>query len=167
MAMVWKVLMDDHLKVEQMFLRYEKGETSLVPAIIEELEIHDKIESEVVYPQVAPLLRDWIMEAEDEHEKVRDIIEQIGELEPGDPLEGKLMQRLHRRVKIHADREEKIMFPVLKRQLENESYEMGRNAFTIRQEELTARENRAVRSDNFLKLPTAGWRKGKVVEGGW
>jgi hemerythrin superfamily protein len=167
MAMVWKVLMDDHLKVEQMFLRYEKGETSLVPAIIEELEIHDKIESDVVYPQVAPLLRDWILEAEDEHEKIRDIIEQINDLEPGDPLEAKLMQRLHRRVKIHAEREEKIMFPVLKRQLENESYEMGRNAFTVRQEELTSRENRAVRKDNFLKLPTSGWRQKRIVESGW
>ena len=162
MAMVWKVLMDDHLKVEQLFLRYEKGETSLVPAIIEELEIHDKVESEVVYPQVAPLLRDWILEAEDEHEKVRDIIEQIGELEPGDPLEAKLMQRLHRRVKIHADREEKIMFPVLKRQLENESYEMGRQAFTVRQEQLTAMESMADRS---LPFPAGG--KGKVVGGGW
>ena len=162
MAMVWKVLMDDHLKVEQLFLRYEKGETSLVPAIIEELEIHDKIESDVVYPQVAPLLRDWILEAEDEHEKARDIMEQINDLEPGDPLEAKLMQRLHRRFKNHADREEKVMFPVLKRQLENESYEMGRQAFTVRQEQLTSMETR---SDRSLPFPAGG--KGKVVGGGW
>jgi hemerythrin-like domain-containing protein len=151
--------MDDHLKVEQLFLRYEKGETSLVPAIIEELEIHDKVESEVVYPQVAPLLRDWILEAEDEHEKVRDLIEQINDLEAGDPLEAKLMQRLHRRFKTHADREEKVMFPVLKRQLENESYEMGRQAFTVRQEQLTSMEGMADRS---LPFPGGRWEAGTV-----
>ena len=162
MAMVWKVLLDDHLKVEQLFLRYEKGETSLVPAIIEEIEIHDRIEAEVVYPQVSPLLKDWIMEAEEEHEQIRELVEQINDLEPGDPLESKLMQRLHRRMKNHADREEKVMFPVLKGQLKNESYEMGRQAFAVRQEELSGMSSRADRS---LPFPAGG--KGKVVGGGW
>ncbi len=161
MAMVWKVLLDDHLKVEQLFLRYQKGETSLIPAIIEELELHDKVEAEIVYPQVAPFLGDWITEAEEEHEKVRDLIEQINDLEPGDPLENKLMQRLQRRVKTHASREEKIMFPILKKQLENESYEMGRHAFALKQEELASREDRAERELRWA----AG--KGKIAGSGW
>jgi hemerythrin-like domain-containing protein len=158
MAMVWKVLMDDHLKVSQMFLRYDKGETSLVPNIIEELEIHDKIEAEIVYPAVEPMLSDWVREAEEEHEYVRELIEQLEDLEPGDPSENKLMKRLEKRVRLHAEREEKVMFPVLKTQLANESYEMGRQAFTLRQEELNSRENRSIYEDKSYLHPNAGWR---------
>ncbi len=159
MAMVWKVLMDDHLKVSQMFLRYDQGETSLVPNIIEELEIHDKIEADIVYPAVAPLLPDFVEEAEEAHEYQRELIDQISDLEPGDPAEAKLMKRLEKRVRIHAEREEKIMFPVLKGQLQNESYDMGRQAFTLRQEDLAARENRPepYRDKNYVH-PNAGWR---------
>ncbi len=163
MAMVWKVLLDDHLKVEQLFLRYEKGETSLVAAILEELELHDKVESEVVYPQVSPLLSDWIMEAEEEHEQMRDLIQQINDLEPGDPMERKLMQRLHRRFQNHVSREEKVMFPVLKNQLRDESYEMGRQAFALRQEELTGLGERPDRTFSFPH----GKGGGHVVGGGW
>jgi|SRR5947209_3887501 len=166
MAIVWKMLLDDHVKIGEMFTRYNKGETSLVPAIIEDIEVHDKIEEEVVYPSVAPLLPDWALEAEEEHEKMRDLIEQIQDLEPGDPAEKKLMQRLERRFNIHASREAAVMFPVLKTRLQNEAYEMGRQAFTVRQGQLTTRD-RAIRSDNNLKLPTSGWRQKKVVEGGW
>ena len=111
MAIVWKMLLDDHVKIGEMFTRYNKGETSLVPAIIEDIEVHDKIEEEVVYPSVAPLLPDWALEAEEEHEKMRDLIEQIQDLEPGDPAEKKLMQRLERRFNIHASREAAVMFP--------------------------------------------------------
>ena len=133
---------------------------------IEDIEVHDKIEEEVVYPSVAPLLPDWALEAEEEHEKMRDLIEQIQDLEPGDPAEQKLMQRLERRFNIHASREAAVMFPVLKTRLQNDAYEMGRQAFAVRQGQLTSRE-RAIRTDNNLKLPTAGWRQKKVVEGGW
>jgi hemerythrin superfamily protein len=158
MAMVWKVLMDDHLKVMQMFRRYDQGETSLVPNIIEELEVHDKVEADIVYPAVAGMLPDFIEEAEQAHDQMRDLIDQISELEPGDPAEGKLMKRLEKRVTTHASREEKILFPLLKTQLSSESYDMGRQAVTVRQEELNARENRVLYRDKAYIHPDAGWR---------
>lgn len=166
MAMVWKMLWDDHMKVNELFIRYNKGETSLVPSIIENIEIHSRIEEDVVYPTVAQYLPDWALEAEHDHEEVKDLISDIQDLEPGDPLESKLMRRLEKRFKVHSDREEKIMFPILKKQLEEESYEMGRQAFTVRQEILSSGEGRSS-TDSHLKLPTAGWRQAKVVEGGW
>jgi iron-sulfur cluster repair protein YtfE (RIC family) len=164
--MVWKVLWDDHRKVEGMFNRYSKGESSLVATICEELELHATIEEEIVYPALAQLDERLAQESEEDHEDVKEIIAEIQDLEPGDPMESKLMKKLERLVSLHVTREERDVFPIIKSRLNDESYEMGRQAFALRQEALGARDGGSS-SKNVLGWPGSGWGKSKVVGGGW
>ena len=167
MAMVWKVLWDDHRKVEGMFNRYSKGESSLVANICEELELHATIEEEIVYPAVAQLDERLAQESEEDHEDVKELIAEIQDLEPGDPMESKLMKKLERLVSIHVTREERDVFPILKTRLNDESYEMGRQAFALRQEMLGARDGGSSSKNILEPWPNSGWGKSKVVGGGW
>lgn len=168
-AMLWKVLWDYHKKIENMFTRYSKGHTNLLNAILNEMEVYVAIEEEVVYPGISGVATRWVESSQDQLDMIKELSADIQNLEPGDPAEAKLVRRLEKVFLLHAEREQKNLFPVLKHkgQLEHESYEMARNAFTVRQELVAARGGGQPPGQYFIGLPNSGWTKALVAGGGW
>lgn len=168
-AMLWKVLWDYHKKIENMFTRYSKGHRNLLNLILNEIEVYTTIEEEVLYPNLSGVAGSWQAQSQDQIDLIKELSADIQNLEPGDPAEAKLVRRLEKVFLLHAEREQKHLFPVLKHkgQLEHESYEMARNAFTVRQELITARGGNTPSSQYFIGLPNSGWTKALVAGGGW
>ena len=165
MAIITKVLYDDHKRVERLFARYSKGESSLIDMIIDELELHSTIEEEIVYPALAEIDPAKAEESQQDHDEVKDVIAEIQDLEPGDPGLTKLMRRLERLVTGHVEREERDVFPLIKERLYHEGFEMGAQAFALRQEILASRGERP--EVDPLGWPNSGWGQAKVPGGGW
>ena len=166
-VMIWKCLWDYHKKIENLLNRYTLGETNLLGHIIEEIEVYGAVEDEVVFPvlgDIAPQLVEAQMES---HDKIKDIVGDIQNLDPGDPDEARLVKRLRKQFNLHTSREELQLFPVIKRNLPDEMYVMARQAFAVRQELVAARGGVAPPGQYFIGLPTGGWSKSKVVGGGW
>src|SRR5215213_8467261 len=79
-----ELLKQDHRKVEQLFKQFEElkeedeeATAEIVEAACAELQIHDKIETEIFYPAVREQaedeeVEDLLDEAEVEHESVRE-----------------------------------------------------------------------------------------------
>ena len=165
MAIITKVLYDDHQRVERLFSRYSQGESSLIDIIIDEIELHSTIEEEIVYPALAQIDEGRAEASQQDHDEVKEVIGEIQDLEPGDPGLTKLMRRLERLVMGHVEREERDVFSILKSQLYNEGFEMGDQAFALRQEILASRGERE--EVDPLGWPNSGWGPAKVVGGGW
>ena len=168
-AMLWKVLWDYHKKIENMFTRYSKGQSNLMAAILNEIEVYGAIEEEVVYPGVSNMLGSWVESSQDALDQIKELSADLQNLEPGDPAEAKLMRRLEKVFLLHAEREQKNLFPVLRHKgaLEHQSYDMARNAFTVRQELVAARGGSSPPGQYFIGLPNSGWTKSLVSGGGW
>jgi hypothetical protein len=118
------LLKQDHRKVEALFKEFEKlhesDENVLADDIIEtacaELQIHDKLETEIFYPAVRQQAKeeqvDLLDEAEVEHTTVRDLIQKI---EGGAEKRHAHFTVLSEYVKHHVKEEEKEMFPKIKK----------------------------------------------------
>lgn len=170
MAHITKVLWDEHRKVEAMFARFSHGdskhfatvsispgEASLLPIICDEIEIHATIEEEVLYPMLAQLDERKAETSQDEHDAVKDLIAEIQELDSNDPALPKLVQRLEKKVKLHVTREERDVFPLVKARLYHEGFEMGRQAFALRQELLGAGNRASMKAPAKHGWPGNGW----------
>lgn len=167
-VMIWKVLWDYHKKIENSLNRYTKGETQLLGAILEEIEIYGALEEEVVFPGLASVVSDSALEAAQASlDRIKDLSVDIENLNPGDPAEAKLMKQLSRQWGLHTGREEANFFPVIKTRLKDEQYDMARQAFTTRQELVAARGGVAPPGQYYIGLPGSGWTKELVVGGGW
>lgn len=168
-AMLWKVLWDYHKKIENMFTRYSKGHSNLLGLMLNEIEVYVAIEEEVVYPGISGNAARWVETSQDAIDVLKELSADIQNLEPGDPAEAKLVRRLEKAFLLHAEREQKNLFPLLKHKgaLEHESYDMARNAFTVRQELVAARGGSTSASQYFIGLPNSGWTKSLVAGGGW
>ena len=167
-VIIWKVLWDYHRKIENSLNRYDKGETQLLAAILGEIEVYGAVEEEVVFPQLASVLSEDLLEsAQASLDRIKDICVDIENLDPGDPAEAKLVKRLQRYWDLHTSREESLLFPVIKTRLRDEQYVMARQAFTTRQELVAARGGVSPPGQYFIGLPTGGWSKSLVTGGGW
>jgi len=168
-ANLWKVLWDYHKKIENMFTRYSKGHTNLLNLILNEIEVYMAIEEEVVYPGIGNVAGSWVEQSQDQLDLMKELSADIQNLEPGDPAEAKLVRRLEKVFLLHAEREQKSMFGVIKHKgvLEHESYDMARAAFTVRQELVAARGSGSPSTQYFIGLPNSGWTKSLVPGGGW
>jgi hypothetical protein len=167
-VMIWKVLWDYHRKIENNLNRYSRGETQLLAAILEEIEIYGALEEEVVFPGLTPVVNESALEAAQASlDRIKDLSVDIENLDPGDPAEAKLMKRLQRQWGLHTGREEANFFPVIKTRLKDEQYDMARQAFTVRQELVAARGGVSPPGQYHIGLPTGGWSKSLVVGGGW
>lgn len=140
--MVWKVLWDYHEKIENLFRRYSKGETQLLKHVLGEIEIYNAVQDEVIIPGVEARDAAWAEAASEAIDRIKDLTADIESLEPGDPAEAKLMKRLEKQWALHTSREKQRLFPILKGPMEDESYVMARQAFTVRQELLAAHGGR-------------------------
>src|SRR5689334_22346080 len=125
-----ELLKQDHRAVEDLFEQYEKlkdededAAAEIIETACTELQIHDKLETEIFYPAVREQaeedeIEDLLDEAEVEHEGVRELIEKIEALDWEDDKLRAHFTVLSEYVKHHVKEEEEEMFPKLE-QLKN------------------------------------------------
>jgi len=121
------LLKQDHRRVEGLFKEFEKvhesDDNEAADEIIEnacmELQIHDKLETEIFYPAVREQAEteesDLLDEAEVEHTTVRELIEKIEDMGAGADKRHAHFTVLAEYVKHHVKEEEKEMFPKVKK----------------------------------------------------
>lgn len=122
------LLLQDHREVESLFAEFDsldEGEDDDAEDLVEdaclELEIHDKLETEIFYPAVREAaagdddIEDLLNEAEDEHEAVRELIEKLQDMDPDDDARDALFTTLIEQVKHHVEEEESELFPKVKK----------------------------------------------------
>jgi hemerythrin superfamily protein len=120
-ADVTALLTEDHDKVKQLFKQYEKlkevgssdEKAVLAAEICLELTVHAQVEEEIFYPAVREATDDddLMDEAEVEHASAKDLIAQIGEMDPEDDMFDARLKVLGEYVNHHVQEEEKEMFP--------------------------------------------------------
>jgi len=120
------LLTTDHKEVKQLFKEFEKlsqqedvdeEKSDLVEQICSELTIHAQIEEEVFYPAARDAIdeHDIMDEAEVEHASAKELIAQLGSMEPGDDLYDAKVMVLGEYVNHHVQEEEGEMFPKVKK----------------------------------------------------
>jgi hemerythrin-like domain-containing protein len=122
------LLLHDHREVESLFSEFdslEEGDEEDAEDIIEdaclELEIHDRLETEIFYPAVRAAaaddedITDLLDEGEDEHQAVRELIEKLEDMDPDDDARDALFTTLIEQVKHHVEEEETELFPKVKK----------------------------------------------------
>ena len=114
-----EILKEQHDKVKKSFKEFEKldcedGETlqQLVQATCEDLKRHTTLEEEIFYPAVRGALRnqDLIDEATVEHASAKDLIAQIEQSQPSEPLFKAKVMVLGEYVKHHVKEEQNELF---------------------------------------------------------
>jgi hemerythrin superfamily protein len=117
------LLRADHAKVVDLFEQFEQmkddvdeqEKDALVARICGELIVHTAIEEELFYPEAREAMdaEDLFDEATVEHASAKDLIAQLGEMEPDDELYDAKVKVLGEYVKHHVAEEENQMFPRL------------------------------------------------------
>ena len=117
------LLTNDHAEVNELFEQYKAlaedegsmttDKQSLAEEICTMLTVHAAIEEEIFYPAVRDALDDskLLDEAEVEHQAAKDLIEQIQDSDPSDPLYDARVNVLGEYVNHHVQEEEGELFP--------------------------------------------------------
>ena len=139
------LLKEDHAKVKQSFKEFEKLDREdkttmqeMVRAVCSELKVHAMLEEEIFYPAVREAIEDedLLNEAQVEHTSAKDLIRQLENMKPDDPMYEATFRVLGEYVLHHAKEEESEMFPqVRKSDLDLEALA---EKLMARKEELTA-----------------------------
>jgi hemerythrin superfamily protein len=120
------LLTNDHAEVNELFEQYKAlaedegsmttDKQSLAEEICTMLTVHAAIEEEIFYPAVRDALDDskLLDEAEVEHQAAKDLIEQIQDSDPSDPLYDARVKVLGEYVNHHVQEEEGELFPKCK-----------------------------------------------------
>jgi hemerythrin superfamily protein len=132
----------DHKKVEGLFDKFEqtkKPETKkrIADQVIQELEIHTKVEEEIFYPAVRKHLgeEDMLEEAKQEHQQAKEIIRELKKLDAEDDQLEEKFSELVESVKHHVEEEEGEMLPKVE-ESDMDLIEIG-DEILDRKEELT------------------------------
>ena len=140
------LLTNDHAEVNELFEQYKAlaedegsmttDKQSLAEEICTMLTVHAAIEEEIFYPAVRDALDDskLLDEAEVEHQAAKDLIDQIQDSDPGDPLYDARVNVLGEYVNHHVQEEEGELFPQV-RDAELDLDSLGAE-MSARQEEL-------------------------------
>jgi hypothetical protein len=115
------LLTTDHRKAEALFAEYERTKETIAPhqkfelakQVCGELLIHMAIEEGIFYPAVRKAIRDdeLMDESQVEHDAAKDLIIQLGEIQPDDPIFDAKMAVLAEQIEHHVQEEESVMFP--------------------------------------------------------
>ena len=136
------MLAADHERVRQLAEEYqtllessEEKAAGLVEEICSGLELHSALEEEVLYPAVARVseLALLIDQAREDHDRVKEIIEEIRMLEPADPQVAGLIVQLAEDVEAHASEEEAVLFPEIEQRMADQLAQVGRQMALLRQ----------------------------------
>lgn len=167
MAEIQKVMYDDHQRLERLFQRYRRTPTNaLAMAICDEIDLTTTIEEELAYPILEQTSSSALETLQRHHERLRDMVAEVSELDPGDPSEPGLMRKLERAFGTYVVQTERECFPPIKRLPREELGAIGSQAFTLRQELMAQLEGRPRLRPAMLGLPgdlpagghaNAGW----------
>jgi hemerythrin superfamily protein len=122
---VLTLLKEDHQKVERLFETFQKQKdqdspeekADLVSEVCTELLVHADLEEELFYPKVRQAISDeeLVEEAHVEHEGVRELINQLQEMDPEDKEYNATVKVLSEQVLHHVEEEENEMFPKVRK----------------------------------------------------
>jgi hemerythrin superfamily protein len=108
----------DHKKVEGLFDKFEQtkkpeAKKRIVDQVVQELEIHTKLEEEIFYPAVRKNLgeEDMLEEAKQEHQQAKEIIRELKKLDAEDEQLEEKFSELVECVKHHVEEEEGELLP--------------------------------------------------------
>lgn len=128
------LLTADHKAVMDLFKQFEEAKegedeetcAALVQEICNELTVHAAVEEEIFYPAVQAAIDDddLMDEAEVEHASAKDLIAQLEEMEPGDPLYAAKVTVLGEYVKHHVGEEEGEMFKKVRQAAKDEALDL-------------------------------------------
>jgi hemerythrin-like domain-containing protein len=139
------LLKEDHKKVKEAFEQFEKMDhedtatmQEIAAVVCSELKVHTTIEEQVFYPAVRELLDDddLMNEAVVEHNSAKDLIAQLENMKPDDPMYAATFTVLGEYVQHHVEEEETEMFPKV-RKLKLDLEALGEQMLALK-EELTA-----------------------------
>jgi iron-sulfur cluster repair protein YtfE (RIC family) len=120
MPNVIELLKQDHREVEALFSQFERtSDPEIAEKICEELDLHTKVEEEVVYPPLRSEVQGgagMADHAEEEHAKARQIIGRIRQTTDPEHL-GEVVRELERAVEEHVDEEENEVFPKMENEM--------------------------------------------------
>ena len=115
---VTDMLREDHKKVNGLFEEFEQAEDAkskqrIVETAVTELEVHSKLEEELIYPAIRSEIddEDLMDEALEEHHVVHGLIGELKKMKPGDPRYDAKFTVLAESVRHHIKEEESEMFP--------------------------------------------------------
>lgn len=115
------LLKQDHENVRLMFEEFEKADEDrkfeLAATICQALTVHSTIEEEIFYPQVREAIEaeDMMLEAEIEHDTVKNLIERVQEGEVDETQLSAMIKVMNEYVNHHVNEEQRRMFPRVKR----------------------------------------------------
>lgn len=112
------LLQQDHRKVEELFATFrDTSDHGVALQICEELELHTKLEEQLVYPQLKKVDSELYQDAVEEHEKVDRVIQQVRLLGENEKEKlTQLMVRMQELVDHHVKDEEEEDFPKMLRE---------------------------------------------------
>ena len=115
---VTDMLREDHKKVKGLFEEFEQAEDTkakqqIVETALAELEVHAKLEEELIYPAIrAKIDHDDLMdEALEEHHVVHGLLGELKKMKPSDERYDAKFTVLAENVRHHIKEEESEMFP--------------------------------------------------------
>jgi iron-sulfur cluster repair protein YtfE (RIC family) len=116
--MAFESLKEDHKKVAALFSRAESAQSDeqkqqLFEQIRTELENHTQIEETVLYPTLQKYedLKDYVLEAVEEHRQVKTLLQEIGRLTDGSEKFDAKLKVMKENIEHHVEEEENEMFP--------------------------------------------------------
>ena len=145
------LLKADHREVEKLFKKYQglgeraiKTKGTTIQKICTELQVHDVLERELLYPMTADVDDKLTNHALEEHDEVNGLIEEIKSTEPDSDRMVGLMNKLISDVKDHVKEEEKELFPELQDAVEKETLkETGRRMADLKKQLTSKKRTRA------------------------
>ena len=107
------LLKQDHREVEKLFAEFEQTkDLDIAHRICDELDLHTKVEEEIVYPELKRLDQELYQDAVEEHGKVDKVIEQVRMAGANEREKlTQLMVRMRELVDHHVKDEEEKDFP--------------------------------------------------------
>jgi hemerythrin superfamily protein len=117
-SLITDLLREDHKKVKGLFEEFEqagdaKARQRIVEEALTELDVHAKLEEELIYPAIGPEIEDedLMNEALEEHHVVHVLMGELKKMKPSDDRYDAKFTVLAENVKHHIKEEESEMFP--------------------------------------------------------
>ena len=115
---VTDMLRKDHKKVKGLFEEFELADDAtakqrIVETVLKELEVHSKLEEELIYPAIRAEIddNDLMDEALEEHHVVHGLLGELKKMKPSDERYDAKFTVLAENVRHHIKEEESEMFP--------------------------------------------------------
>lgn len=138
-----ELLREDHRKVQELFEEFEgadnRSRQRIADQALTELEIHAKLEEELIYPAIREVLdeEDLMDEALEEHHAVKLLIKELRKMGPKDERYRAKFKVMAEMVKHHIEEEESRILPEAE-QSDLDLAELGQDAM-MRKEKLMAK----------------------------